>query len=190
MKRKKDNAPELKVARAKRILIIFALMGIVCLMAMCMRGCQTEEKPTQVEDVMDAKLDSLFSVNGLSEAVLTESEQVIFRRYIPHCKEEHELAGLETMLEFSELKDHELQDVLQKIEDLKQFIKNYYSDKSNETAYYNRRIRFKHDGKEYTCIQVIDSNLIDSRLKHIMQSSKEDIKNLHKKLETINEEQK
>lgn len=190
MRRKKEISPELKVARAKRILIIFALMGIVCLMAMCMRGCQTEEEPEQVEDVMDAKLDSLFSANGLSEAVLTESEQVIFRRYIPHCIEEEELDGLEVMVQLGELKDKELSDTMQRIEELKQFIKEYYSDKSNETAYYNRRIRFVHAGKEYTCIQVIDSNLIDSRLKHIMQSSKEDIKKLHKKLETLNEEQK
>lgn len=190
MRREKNATPELKVARAKRILMVFALMGIVCLMAMCMRGCRNVREPASADAVMNARLDSLFQANGLEKAVLTESEQVIFRKYIPHCDEENELAGLEVTLELGELKDNERSIIIQRIKELKQCIKEYYSDKSNETAYYNRRIRFKHEGKEYTCIQVLDSNLVDSRLKHIMPFNKEDTERIQKELETRNNEQK
>lgn len=190
MRRKKETTPEVKVARAKRILVIFALMGIVCLMAMCMRGCGNVEEPASADAVMDARLDSLFLANGLENAVLTKSEQAIFRKYIPHCDEENELAGLEVTLEFGELKDNELSITMQRIEELKQYIKEYYSNKNNETAYYNRRIHFKHEGKEYTCIQVLDSNLVHSRLRHIMPFNKEDTERIEKEIETLNNEQK
>jgi hypothetical protein len=186
MRRKKDIPPELKVARAKRILLIFALMGIVCVTAAIMKQCEGTEQAPPIEQLMNDKLDSLLVADGFSEAVVTDYGDIVYRRYIPHFKEEDELAGLETLVEFGELKGKALSDTLQRIEDLKVYIKNYKEDKNNETAYYNRRIRFTSNGDEYTCIQIIDTTLNSTRLKHVMPVNIKDVEKKIKELENNN----
>lgn len=168
----------MKITRGKHLLTILGIMGVIIVIASTIGNRKSDEKPATIESVMNSKLDSLFIVNGLPDVKLLEVNDVIYRKYIPRCNEEDELERLNIQLQIDSLNGKELNKKLHRIIELKTYIKSYHEDKNNEIAYYNRRIHFENNGKEFTCIQTIDTCLHASSLKHIIQIDKDVIKTI------------
>ena len=167
--KKTKRTPEQQVKRGKRALAILTAMAAVCLLAFAARKCEEPEAMDHVTLAMDEMLDSLMNEEIFIVTRITDKEDYRTCRITPPCPEEDSLHVLKLKIQFSETDEETARQANRRITDLEEHIKRYYDDKTNELVYYNRRIRFETEGgHEYTCIQTIDTTLLESRLKHII----------------------
>lgn len=165
---KKKRTPEQQIRRGKFALSMLFVMSIVCILGGLVNKCDTE-KVLSVADIMDTKLDSLLLENNYQGYEIIKKEQVSLCSYIPSCSEEDSLMILTFKLSLDNITENEKVTINEQIKRLKVTIDEYKKDKRNMLIYHNRRIRFKdRDGKIFTCIQTMDTNLISTKLKHVI----------------------
>lgn len=166
--KKKKRTPEQQVKRGKRALAILAAMGVVCLISMLVQKCEGEQA-NDVSTVMDAHLDSLMTLNAHPNYKIISKTPHSLCRYVPRCLQEDTLDGLELKIRLSGISCQEIIEAEEKIIKLKDYINAYRNDENNLLVYYNRRLKFiGNDGRSYTCIQTIDTNLVETRFKHLV----------------------
>ena len=165
--RKKILSNTEKITRGKRILVIFLLMSVVCVIGNMMRKFEDKPEPLPVEKTMDAMVDSLLTLAGFPNATLIDKDVPKTLNYVPLCEEELELDFLEFNVAINSIPEEEKEDALKRIELLKTKVNNHYE--KNGIQCYNRRIWFTAiDQSRYTCLQTIDLKLEHSEIRHII----------------------
>ena len=162
-----ERTNEQKVARGKFALSLILLMSLVILAGSIVNRCSDKHHAVVPPDgAMDAALPAL--LEDYENAVVIHKEPAHKVSYFPVCEAEDSLTMLEFRMSIGDVPVKDMDKANALAEELRNTVKLYKQDPSNMVVNHNRRIRFKYEDKTYTCIQVIDTNLVESHLKHMM----------------------
>lgn len=166
--KRKERTNEEKVARGKAVLALLLGMSLIILAGSIVNRCGRSQTVASPDEVMDRCLPSLLKARDYTDATVLEKGNSHKRSYVPICEAEDSLMILEFRLAIGDVPKSEVDSAMARIESLKETVKAYKEDPDNIVVNHNRRIKFLYDGKTYSCIQVIDTNLVESHLKHII----------------------
>ena len=167
MKRKQRTNEE-KVTRGKAVLALLLGMSLIILAGSIVNRCENGQTVASPDEVMDRCLPSLLKARDYTNATVLEKGNSHMRSYVPICEAEDSLMILEFRLAIGDVPKSEIDSAMTRLESLKETVKAYKEDPNNIVVNHNRRVKFLCDGKTYSCIQVIDTNLVESHLKHIV----------------------
>ena len=161
------------MVRRGKISISIIVFGIVIyVFSIFMLNNRESVHSDSVENALNEKIDSLLAANGFKGATLSKINGYKMVTILPPILEEDTLFFLKMKYETADRPERIV--LAKNIERLTQIVEDYKYDPANGVCQYNRRLDFlTAEGVPYTCVQVIDTNLQQSTLKHIIPTEKE-----------------